>query len=187
MGRVTKMASYRRKRFIILTGGGFMVGAMIGLSFLFLPPLFASAEPPAALLSTARAPAIVGERCTAVAVYDGDGPVWCEEGWKLRISGIAAREMDETCKPDHPCPAASGASARDALVEILGGATGSLSTGHRTIRPIALTCQMTGTSHDRRTAFCTLPDGTDLSCAMVASGTAVRWDKFWKRHRCPAG
>lgn len=186
MGRVTKMASYRRKRFIILAGGGFMIGAMIGLAFLFLPPLLASTDAPLAFVSPRPASPSAAESCTAVAVYDGDGPVWCEEGWKLRISGIAAREIDETCKPGHPCPDASGASARDALVHLLGGGTGRLATGHVTIRPIALACEMTGRSHDRLTAWCTLPDGRDLSCAMVATGTAVRWDKFWKRHRCPA-
>lgn len=179
------MAPDRRRRFIIFAGGGFIVGAMIGLALLFLPPFMAaSSDTPVTLISPRAAPP-TGESCTAVAVYDGDGPVWCEEGWKLRISGIAAREMDETCKPNHPCPAASGAAARDALVELLGGGTGRLGTGHVTIRPITLNCDINGRSHDRLTAWCTLPDGRDLSCAMVATGTAVRWDKFWKHHRCP--
>lgn len=46
--------------------------------------------------------------CTPVAVYDGDGPIWCAEGPHVRISGIAAREMDDACRPGHPCPDASG-------------------------------------------------------------------------------
>ena len=29
--------------------------------------------------------------CTPVAVWDGDGPIWCMEGPKIRIAGIAAR------------------------------------------------------------------------------------------------
>jgi endonuclease YncB( thermonuclease family) len=36
--------------------------------------------------------------CTPVAVYDGDGPVWCAEGPRIRLAGIAAREMDGTCR-----------------------------------------------------------------------------------------
>lgn len=32
--------------------------------------------------------------CTPTRVWDGDGPVWCAEGPRLRIAGIAAREMD---------------------------------------------------------------------------------------------
>lgn len=36
--------------------------------------------------------------CTPTHVWDGDGPVWCAEGPHLRIAGIAAREMDGTCR-----------------------------------------------------------------------------------------
>ena len=32
--------------------------------------------------------------CTPTHVWDGDGPIWCEEGPRLRLAGIAAREMD---------------------------------------------------------------------------------------------
>jgi hypothetical protein len=30
----------------------------------------------------------------------------------------------------------------------------------------------------RIAAFCTLPSGEDLSCAMVESGTVLRWDRY---------
>src|SRR5687767_12542809 len=43
--------------------------------------------------------------CTPTAVWDGDGPIWCAEGPKIRLAGIAAREIDGTCKKGHPCPA----------------------------------------------------------------------------------
>lgn len=36
--------------------------------------------------------------CTPVAVYDGDGPIWCAEGPRIRLTAIAAREMDGTCR-----------------------------------------------------------------------------------------
>jgi endonuclease YncB( thermonuclease family) len=42
--------------------------------------------------------------CTPTHVWDGDGPIWCAEGPRVRLAGIAAREMDETCKSGHPCP-----------------------------------------------------------------------------------
>ena len=29
--------------------------------------------------------------CTPVAVWDGDGPIWCAEGPRIRLEGIAAR------------------------------------------------------------------------------------------------
>ena len=63
--------------------------------------------------------------CTPVAVWDGDGPIWCAEGPRVRIAGIAARERDGTCREHQPCPKASAIEARDALVRILGGARGS--------------------------------------------------------------
>lgn len=215
MRRVTKLAAYRRRRFGWIVACWFIVGVMIGLAFLFLTSLPAtggdpdaatiapiatlaptatieSVERPVAFVSPVQrdhappAPAPVGtEPCTAVAVYDGDGPIHCREGWKVRLDGIAAREMDETCRPNHPCPDASGQDARDTLVRLLGGATGQLGTGHITIRPIVLACRVTGQSYDRRNAWCALPDGTDLSCAMIASGRALRWDKYWRRHDCP--
>jgi endonuclease YncB( thermonuclease family) len=62
--------------------------------------------------------------CTPTHVWDGDGPVWCKEGPRLRLAGIAARELDGSCSPGHPCPAASGDAARDALVTLLGTPTG---------------------------------------------------------------
>ncbi|MFN7029479.1 MAG: thermonuclease family protein [Sphingopyxis sp.] len=137
------------------------------------------------LLAAASANPAYTERCTAISVYDGDGPIHCREGWKIRLDGIAAREMDGTCRPGHPCPSASAEAARDSLVRLLGGPTGRLSTGHITIRPVVIRCAVTGKSYDRRTAWCQLPDSRDISCAMVSSGTALRWPKYWRGHRCP--
>jgi endonuclease YncB( thermonuclease family) len=34
--------------------------------------------------------------CTPIAVWDGDGPVWCAEGPRIRLHGIAAREVRHT-------------------------------------------------------------------------------------------
>nr|WP_228244151.1 hypothetical protein [Porphyrobacter sp. GA68] len=113
--------------------------------------------------------------CTPIAVWDGDGPIWCAEGPKIRVANIAAREMDETCRPRHPCPAASGAAARDAMVALLGGPRGTLSTGHVRVRAPAMQCQATGGSYERVVATCRLPNGRDLGAAMLATGTVVPW------------
>lgn len=129
--------------------------------------------------------------CTPVAVYDGDGPVWCAEGPKLRIAGIAAREMDGHCRSSpaqgsQPCPRASGTQARDALVTLLGGARGTSLEGHVIVRSPPLRCRSAGDARYGRTAaFCTLPDGRDLSCAMLATGTVLRWARFAGNLRCP--
>lgn len=123
--------------------------------------------------------------CTPTAVYDGDGPIWCAEGPHVRIAGIAAREADGTCRPNQPCPDASAEAARDALVGLLGRRTGMLRTGHITLIGPTMQCVSAGPAGGNRTAaWCVLADGRDLSCAMVASGTVLRWARYWRGHRC---
>lgn len=125
--------------------------------------------------------------CTPVAVHDGDGPIWCAEGPRIRISGIAAREADGSCRSNQPCPDASAEAARDALVDLLGGPRGRLATGHVVVRAAAMRCISTGPAGGTRTgAWCTLADGRDLSCAMIATGTVLRWQRYWGNHRCDA-
>jgi hypothetical protein len=68
--------------------------------------------------------------CTPTHVWDGDGPIWCEQGPRIRLAGIAAREMDGTCKPFHPCPDAAAEDARDALVSLVGLRIGVGQHGH---------------------------------------------------------
>lgn len=124
--------------------------------------------------------------CTPTAVWDGDGPIWCAEGQRIRLSGVAAREMDETCSAGHPCPEASGIAARDELVRLLGGAKETLPTGHIKVIAPPLRCISMGNGKGSRTAaFCQRQDGVDLSCAMVASGKALRWQRYWGGHTCP--
>lgn len=123
--------------------------------------------------------------CTPTRVWDGDGPVWCAEGPRLRISGIAAREMDGTCNANQPCPDASAIAARDALVDVLGGPRGTTPTGHVIVASGPMRCVSTGSAGGSRTAaWCTLPSGADLSCAMVGTGTVLKWDRYWGNHRC---
>ena len=123
--------------------------------------------------------------CTPTHVWDGDGPVWCAEGPHLRIAGIAAREMDGTCRTNQPCPAASAIEARDALVKLMGGARGPISTGHVVVRGPRLTCRSEGGAGGNRTAaWCRLPSGADQSCAMIKTGTVLRWDRYWKGPAC---
>lgn len=123
--------------------------------------------------------------CTPTAVWDGDGPIWCAEGPRIRLSGIAAREIDGSCQPGHPCPSASGVEARDQLVRLLGGSRGRLATGHVRVVAAPMNCRSDGSAKGSRTAaWCRTSSGVDLNCAMVASGRAVRWQRYWGRHRC---
>jgi endonuclease YncB( thermonuclease family) len=113
--------------------------------------------------------------CTVIKVHDGDGPIWCDEREvdgkpiKIRLTAIAARELDETCSAGHPCPTASGASAQKALERLALGQV--------------LQCEATGTSYGRTTAWCWRSDGVELNCAMVEGGWALRWDKFDPQRR----
>lgn len=124
-------------------------------------------------------------QCTPVAVWDGDGPIWCAEGPKLRLAGVAAREMDGSCRSGQPCPSATAEAARDALVRLLGGPTGRLEHGHIAVRGPALRCMSEGQGKgDRTAAWCTLPNGKDVSCQMVATGTVLRWERYDPSNRC---
>ncbi|HEY0027876.1 MAG TPA: hypothetical protein VGC35_08405 [Allosphingosinicella sp.] len=123
--------------------------------------------------------------CTPTKVWDGDGPIHCAEGPRIRLSGIAARETDGTCRPGHPCPAASAEQARDTLAGLLGRTIGTAPQGHLLIAGPVLTCRSVGSAGGKRTAaWCVSPVAGDLSCAMVASGTAAKWGRYWKGHAC---
>ena len=123
--------------------------------------------------------------CTPTAVWDGDGPVWCAEGPRVRLSGIAAREADGTCNANQPCPDASQDEARDTLAALIGTPGGFGPHGHRLVKGPTMRCTSTGSAGGNRTgAWCTSPKSGDVSCAMVRSGTALRWDRYWRGHQC---
>lgn len=133
----------------------------------------------AALMLLAQVPSGTTFVCTPTAVWDGDGPIWCEEGPKIRLAGIAAREIDETCKRGHPCPAASGRAARDALVLLVGRRVGVGSHGHILVKGPPLRCRSEGSGKGARTAaWCVTPKGVDLSCELVRIDVAVPWAAY---------
>lgn len=125
-----------------------------------------------------RPPIIAAGRtfaCNPIAVWDGDGPIWCSQGPRLRLLNIAAREIDNSCRPGHPCPRASGIAARDRLVALLGGATGSMKDGHVKVHGPQLICRSAGPDRYLRTlASCRSPAG-DLGAALISSGAARPW------------
>ncbi|PTQ12921.1 hypothetical protein CLG96_01910 [Sphingomonas oleivorans] len=107
-----------------------------------------------------------------VRIHDADGPytVATAQGVvKVRLQGVGAIEADGTCKTNQPC------GDRDPGVAL------------RTVQRIALgkrlTCVATGRSYGRTVAWCELPSGEPLSCAVIASGAGVRWDRYWPRGR----
>src|SRR5690606_41812987 len=72
------------------------------------------------LAAVAVVPAGQTFECTPTHVWDGDGPVWCAEGPRIRLAGIAAREIDGTCRANQPCPEAGAEQSRDVLVDLIG-------------------------------------------------------------------
>lgn len=123
--------------------------------------------------------------CTPTRVWDGDGPVWCAEGPRLRIAGVAAREHDGTCRSNQPCPAATAQASRDALVQLLGRSAGRSRQGHVLVRGGTMRCVSNGPAGGSRTgAWCRTAAGADLSCALVAGGTVLRWAPYWRGHSC---
>jgi endonuclease YncB( thermonuclease family) len=124
--------------------------------------------------------------CTPSRVWDGDGPIWCAEGPRIRLSGIAAREIDGSCRDGQPCPDASAVVARNALVRLIGRATGQSREGHVLVTGPGMQCRSDGSAGGNRTAaWCVSPIGGDLSCAMVRGGWALKWARFWRGHQCP--
>jgi endonuclease YncB( thermonuclease family) len=120
--------------------------------------------------------------CTPTHVYDGDGPVWCAEGPRLRLAGIAAREMDETCRPNQPCPPASAIQSRDYLVSLLGKPVGRSSHGHIVIRAHEpLRCRSMGNGVGNRTAaWCSNSRGSINHMMVRTSFYALKWDRYWR-------
>ena len=138
------------------------------------------------LMSTIATPTGQTFDCTPTHVWDGDGPVWCAEGPRIRLAGIAARELDGSCSPGHPCPAADAITARDALVTLVGRPIGVGRHGHVLVEGPTMRCVSTGSAGGNRTgAWCVSPRSGDISCAMVSGGWAAQWDRYWGRHECP--
>lgn len=137
------------------------------------------------LLAAALVPAGEGFTCTPEAIWDGDGPIWCKEGPRIRLAGIAARELNGTCSPGHPCPEATAEAARDALVNLIGERRGIGQHGHVLIDGPAMQCRSDGSAGGNRVAaWCVSPRRGDINCAMLAGGWAARWDRYWRGHNC---
>ena len=121
--------------------------------------------------------------CTPMQVWDADGPIWCAEGPRVRLHGIAALEMDGTCRDGHPCPDMPPRAARAVLIALLSPiSTRSAHTGHIALEKAPpLDCRSHGGAGGNRTAAaCRLPDGSDLGCRLIALGAAREWTRYSK-------
>ncbi|MDF2603491.1 thermonuclease family protein [Sphingomonas sp.] len=128
-----------------------------------------------ALAAAAVVPASKAFACTPVRVWGGDGPIWYGERRRIRLAGIAAREIDGTCRRGHLCPKASGIKARDTLVQLLGGPRGRARSGHVLVRGPKLRCRSRGPDRYGRTLAICARQGGDLGEALVRAGEAKGW------------
>ena len=139
----------------------------------------------ALLLAAVVVPAGQSFHCTPTRVWDGDGPIWCAEGPRIRLSGVAAKELDGSCKVGHPCPVPDPIKSRDALVLLIGKPVGIAREGHVLVRGPTMSCRSDGSAGgDRTAAFCFSPQSGDVSCNMVAGGWAAKWLRYWRGHLC---
>ena len=101
-----------------------------------------------------------------------DGPVWCAEGPRVRLAGIAAREADGTFNSNQPCPDATAEQARDTLAAILGTPGGFSAHGHRLVSGPTMRCRSTGSAGGNRMRI-THQRGRELRYGAIRHSTAV--------------
>jgi endonuclease YncB( thermonuclease family) len=126
--------------------------------------------------------------CLAIALHDVDGPIHCETGEKIRLQGIGATETDGTCQREQPCIPGDPWIQRRIMAKAIGVEVSREDTepdgqpslyGQLWFRePVALSCDVTGGSYGRITAWCQLKDGRDLSCLAIRAGVALRWPRY---------
>lgn len=112
--------------------------------------------------------------CLVTHVHDGDGPLWCADGPKVRVAGIQAPDFTSAApcrRRRHPAYRCSDSAAE-----------ASKRTMERLVLHKRLVCQPVDRSYGRVVARCTLPDGRSLSCAAIAAGGAARWTMYWRRY-----
>jgi endonuclease YncB( thermonuclease family) len=115
--------------------------------------------------------------CKVTRVHDGDGPLWCSNGVKVRIAGVQAPDFESAS----PCRAADPRRVNYRCNNA--AAKRSQQIVERLVLRQTLSCEAAGKSYTRVVARCTLPDGRSLSCATIASGAAARWDRYWRQYR----
>ena len=125
------------------------------------------------LIAAATLPAFT---CDVIRVHDGDGPLWCRSGEKVRVAGIQAPDFENAEPCRRPNARRGNYTCDDRAAARSQRIVSSLVLGKR------LACQPTGKSYSRIVARCTLPDGRSLTCAAIAAGAAVRWDRYWRQY-----
>ena len=112
--------------------------------------------------------------CRVVRVHDGDGPIWCANGIKVRTAGVQAPDFEsatpcQTRKTNYVCDDRTAEASRTIVERLVLGRT--------------MTCVPVDRSYKRVVDRCTLPDGRSLTCATIAAGAAQKWEAYWRRYK----
>lgn len=158
--RARKPTRTSNLRFLMIVAATAMTAFAVTLAWPFGRESETPVVPTAALQTV---PSRATLSCPVASITDGD-TLRCRDGTRIRLHAVAARETDETCSPGHPCPEATAAAATRELRRLAAGRT--------------LQCEPTGRSYDRVTAICWTPQGVEINCAMVRSGTTLVWPRF---------
>jgi len=115
--------------------------------------------------------------CDVIRVHDGDGPLWCRSGQKVRIAGVQAPDFENAQPCQRPVARRTAYTCDDQA------ARRSRTIVERLVLHRRLSCQPVDRSYSRVVARCTLPDGRSVSCAVIAAGAAGAWPTYWRRYR----
>lgn len=115
--------------------------------------------------------------CDVIRVHDGDGPLWCRSGQKVRIASVQAPDFKNAQPCRRPKARRAAYTCDDTAAER------SRVIVERLVLRQRMSCQPVDHSYNRVVARCTLIDGRSLSCAVIAAGAAVAWPTYWRRYR----
>ena len=128
--------------------------------------------------------------CAVAYIHDAD-TLRCAGGPSVRIAAVEANELQGGCHLPR-CPTMDSRAARDQLARIIGARIdeGRSIRRHRDVRRerlvLANRVVLQGRvvqQGKRPVVDFNLRAGRTLSCALIASGAAVRWPAFWARYR----
>lgn len=95
--------------------------------------------------------------CAVVRVHDGDGPLWCTNGIKVRIAGVQAPDYEDA----EPCRRRDARRMNYTCDNT--AADRSQQIVERMVLRQTMICQPVGMSYARVVARCTFADGRSLS------------------------
>ena len=183
-GSVVLIAAYDSSPQSALTSAG-IAAPLPARELASTAPARRASHDPASASRQRRRPWRHASPARPVAVWDGDGPIGAARGrgsvWPVSPHVRSTRPAGGVI----PARESSGRAARDHLVALLGGARGTLRTGHVAVRGRAFPACRTALRRVIGPAPSAVrPSIGDLSCAMVRDGYALAWKRYGGDRLC---